>query len=87
MRNTEAREPGALPSDLWSKYNTKARRSQLADSQAKREWMRQNTLLITAKLNRRTDADIIAAIEGSEGSRASRSKELLRKGIEAEKQQ
>jgi hypothetical protein len=46
--------------------------------------MRDNTLLITAKLNRRTDADIIAAIEGSEGSRAARIKELLRKGIAAE---
>ena len=43
MRNTEAREPGALPGDLWSKYSTKARRSQLADSQAKRDWMKANT--------------------------------------------
>jgi predicted regulator of Ras-like GTPase activity (Roadblock/LC7/MglB family) len=49
--------------------------------------MRENTLLITAKLNRKTDADIIAAIEGSAGSRASRIKELLRKGIEAERKQ
>lgn len=49
--------------------------------------MRENTLLITAKLNRHTDADIIAAIEGSEGSRAARIKDLIRKGIEAEKQQ
>ena len=48
--------------------------------------MRENTLLITAKLNRRTDADIIAAIEGSEGSRAARIKELIRKGIAAETQ-
>ena len=56
----------------------------MADSDAKKAWMREHTLLITAKLNRQTDADIIAAIEGSEGSRASRIKELLRKGIEAE---
>ena len=46
--------------------------------------MRDNTLLITAKLNRRTDVDIIAAIEGSEGSHAAKIKELLRKGIAAE---
>jgi hypothetical protein len=48
--------------------------------------MRENTLLITAKLNRRTDADIIAAIERSEGSRAARIKELIRKGINSEQQ-
>lgn len=59
----------------------------MADSQAKREWMKENTVLVAAKLNRRTDADIIAAIEGSNGSVASRLKELLRKGIAAEKQQ
>ena len=59
----------------------------MADPKSKKEWDAANTLLITAKLNRRTDADIIAALEGSAGSRASRIKELLRKGIEAEKQQ
>ena len=58
----------------------------MADSEAKKAWMRENTILITAKLNRRTDADIIAAIEGSEGSRAARIKELIRKGITAETQ-
>lgn len=57
----------------------------MADSQAKKEWDAQNTLLITAKLNRRTDADIVAAIEKSEGSRASRIKDLIRKGLESEK--
>lgn len=59
----------------------------MADSAAKRAWMKENTVLIAAKLNRRTDADIIAAIEGSSGSRASRLKELIRKGIEAETRQ
>ena len=57
----------------------------MPDSAAKKNWMRENTLLITAKLNRKTDADIVAAIERSEGSRAARIKELLRKGIEAER--
>lgn len=57
----------------------------MADSQAKKEWDAQNTLLITAKLNRHTDADIVAALEESEGSRASRIKDLLRKGLESEK--
>jgi hypothetical protein len=48
--------------------------------------MKENTVLIAAKLNRRTDADIIEAIEQSSGPVASRVKELIRKGIEAEKQ-
>ena len=56
----------------------------MADSKSKREWDASNTVLIAAKLNRRTDADIIAAIEGSSGSRAARLKDLLRKGIKAE---
>lgn len=56
----------------------------MPDSEAKKAWIKENTVLIAAKLNKRTDADIIAAIEGSSGSRASRLKELIRKGIEAE---
>ena len=56
----------------------------MADSKSKREWDAANTVLIASKLNRRTDADIIAAIEGSSGSRAARLKDLLRKGIKAE---
>ena len=31
----------------------------MADSQAKRDWMRANTTVITIKINHRTDADII----------------------------
>lgn len=49
--------------------------------------MKENTVLVAAKLNKHTDADIIAAIEGSTGSVASRLKDLLRKGIEAEARQ
>jgi hypothetical protein len=56
----------------------------MADSKAKAAWMKENTVLIAAKLNRRTDADIIEAIERSDGTVASRVKELIRKGIEAE---
>lgn len=56
----------------------------MADSKAKAAWMKENTVLIAAKLNRRTDADIIEAIERSDGTVASRVKELIRKGIAAE---
>lgn len=31
----------------------------MADSQAKRDWMKANTTVFTIKLNHRTDADII----------------------------
>lgn len=31
----------------------------MADSQAKKDWMRANTTVITMKLNHRTDADIL----------------------------
>ena len=31
----------------------------MADSQAKRDWMKANTTVITIKLNNRTDADIL----------------------------
>lgn len=34
----------------------------MADSKAKRDWMKANTTVITMKLNHRTDADIIAHI-------------------------
>jgi hypothetical protein len=34
----------------------------MADSQAKRDWMKANTTVITMKLNHRTDADIIAQL-------------------------
>ncbi len=58
----------------------------MADSQAKAAWMKENTVLIAAKLNKRTDADIIEAVEKATGTVASRVKELIRKGIAAEKE-
>lgn len=55
----------------------------MADSAAKKAWDAANTTRTSLKLNRNTDADIVAALEGAE-SRAGRIKELLRKGIAAE---
>lgn len=31
----------------------------MPDSKAKKQWMKENTVQVTAKLNKRTDADII----------------------------
>ena len=36
----------------------------MPDSEAKRQWMSQNTTFIGLKLNNNTDADILAALEG-----------------------
>lgn len=59
----------------------------MADSKAKAAWDRENTVLIAARLNRRTDADIIAALDRVPGPMASRVKELIRRGIAAEDRQ
>lgn len=56
----------------------------MAVSKAQQAWDRENTVLIAAKLNRRTDADIIAALEEMTGPTAARVKALIRKGIAAD---
>ena len=52
----------------------------MPDSEKKREWMKENTVFVAVKLNKRTDADIIAAI-GNPPSKAGRIKELIREGL------
>ena len=56
----------------------------MATRKAQRAWDQENTVLIAAKLNRRTDADIIAALDEMEGPTASRVKALIRRGIAAD---
>lgn len=53
----------------------------IGDTEAKKKWDRENTVFIAVKLNRKTDADIIAAI-GNPPSKAGKVKELIRKGIQ-----
>lgn len=55
----------------------------MPDSEAKRQWMAQNTAFIGLKLNNKTDADILAALEGK--AKQSEIKRLVRLGLEAEK--
>nr|DAE43871.1 MAG TPA: hypothetical protein [Caudoviricetes sp.] len=55
----------------------------MPDSEAKRQWMVQNTTFIGLKLNNKTDADILTALEGK--PRQTEIKRLVRLGIEAEK--
>ena len=80
MRITEAREPGALPGDLWDNHTMKARQSQMADSRAKRRWDAENTKIITIKLNNRTDADMISRLTTVD-SKSGYIKQLIRQDI------
>lgn len=54
----------------------------MPDSEAKRQWMSQNTTFIGLKLNNNTDADILAALEGK--ARQTEIKRLIRLGLEKE---
>lgn len=53
----------------------------MADSQAKRDWMKANTTVITMKLNHRTDADIIAQLTNVDNKNGY-IKQLIRADIE-----
>ena len=55
----------------------------MADSQAKRDWMKANTTVFSLKLNHNTDADILQALEGKQ--RQTEVKRLLRIALAAEK--
>lgn len=54
----------------------------MPDSEAKRRWDAQNTRFVGLKLNLRTDADILAALEGK--AQQTEIKRLLRVALAAE---
>lgn len=54
----------------------------MPDSSAKRAWTAENTTFIGLKLNNRTDADILAALEGKQ--KQTEIKRLVRIGLAAE---
>ena len=56
----------------------------MADSQAKREWMKENTTFIGLKLNHNTDKDILEALQGKQ--KQTEIKRLLRIALQSEKQ-
>lgn len=62
----------------------KRRSKSIADSEAKRAWIKENTTFIGLKLNNRTDADILDALEGK--PKQSEIKRLLRIALQSEKQ-
>ena len=54
----------------------------MADTEARKAWERENTERINMKLNRRTDADILQALEGKQ--KQTEIKRLLRIAIHAD---
>jgi len=62
----------------------KRRLESIAEGQAHREWTKANTTFIGLKLNNRTDADILAVLEGK--AKQSEIKRLLRIALQSEKQ-
>lgn len=55
----------------------------MPDSEAKRAWDAQNTAFVGLKLNRRTDADILEALEGK--PKQTEIKRLIRAGMNKQK--
>lgn len=51
----------------------------MPDSEAKKNWMKENTIHFTIRLNKKTDADILAALEGK--ARQTEIKHLIRIAI------
>lgn len=56
----------------------------MPDSEAKKNWMKENTTVITMKLNNRRDSDILEALQGKQ--KQTEIKRLLRIALQSEKQ-
>ena len=55
----------------------------MAETQARKDWTRENTTFVGLKFNNRTDRDILEALEGK--PKQTEIKRLLRQGILHEK--
>lgn len=51
----------------------------MSDSQAKRDWIKQNTTFIGLKFNNKTDSDILEALDGKQ--KQTEIKRLIREGL------
>lgn len=54
----------------------------MPDSEKKRDWMKANTVMLTVKLNKRTDADVIEWL-AQQPNKQGAIKELIRNEIRA----
>lgn len=57
----------------------------MPDGKGKRRWDAENTTMVSLKLNNKTDADILAALEGK--ARQTEIKRLIRAGMEVGKRE
>ena len=55
----------------------------MAETQARKEWTKENTTFVGLKLNNRTDKDILEALEGK--PKQTEIKRLIRQGMKREK--
>lgn len=56
----------------------------MADSEAKKNWMKENTTFVGLKLNHNTDSDILEALQGKQ--KQTEIKRLLRIALQSEAQ-
>ena len=56
----------------------------MAESEAKKKWMKENTSFIGLKLNHKTDSDILDALQGKQ--KQTEIKRLVRIALQSEKQ-
>ena len=54
----------------------------MAETQARKEWTKENTTFVGLKLNNRTDKDILEALEGK--PKQTEIKRLIRQGLKRE---
>lgn len=57
----------------------------MAETQARKEWTKENTTFVGLKLNNRTDKDILEALEGK--PKQTEIKRLIRQGMKQEQPQ
>lgn len=61
----------------------KRKEAKMAETERRKQWLKENTTHISLKLMNNTDADILKAIEGK--SKQTEIKRLIRKALETEK--
>ncbi len=66
----------------WETGPSSQKGENMAETQARKDWTKENTTFVGLKLNKRTDADILAAIDGK--AKQTELKRLIRQGMKLE---
>ena len=62
----------------------KMEEQKMATVESNQRWKKENTVLVSLRLQRKTETDIIDALQNGDGSMQSRLRHLLRLGIQYE---